>query len=325
MTVLDKEMIRSHSLIDQKLERRIECLSLTEDYGKFIIEPLKKGFGVTIGNSLRRVLMSSLPGAAVTWVKIEGILHEFSTISGVMEDTTDIILNLKKLRIKMYSDEPRTLRLEARGEREVKAEDFIAPPEVEILNKDLHLATLVDKDAKLFMEVGVSQGVGYIPAEKHSFSEQQIIGLIPVDSIFIPIRKVNYFIEDIRVGQTSDYERLIMEVWTDKSISPDEAISQAANIIQEYLSPLVRLKEVTMKKKAEGEEKEVKSIIDMNIEELNLSVRSYNCLKRAGITTIGELLQYSEADIMNVKNFGVKSLEEIKEKLQGYNLSLRKD
>ncbi|MEW5865810.1 MAG: DNA-directed RNA polymerase subunit alpha [Bacillota bacterium] len=301
---------------------RIECQELTNRYGKFVVEPLERGYGITLGNALRRVLLSSLPGAAVTSVKIEGVLHEFSVIPGVVEDTTDIILNLKELLIKLYTDEPKVIRIEAEGEGEVTAADIIADPDVEILNPELHIATL-DKDGRLFMEITVEKGRGYVPAERRR--AEPVIGVIPVDSIFTPVRKVNYQIENTRVGQVTDYDRLILETWTDGSISPKEATSLAAKILASHLSLFSGLTdtadavEIMVEKTEDGKN----GIMDMPIEELDLSVRSYNCLKRAGINTVQELTRKTEEDMMKVRNLGKKSLEEVKAKLANLGLSLR--
>ncbi|MEW6228238.1 MAG: DNA-directed RNA polymerase subunit alpha [Bacillota bacterium] len=301
---------------------RIECQELTDRYGKFVVEPLERGYGITLGNALRRVLLSSLPGAAVTSVKIEGVLHEFSVIPGVVEDTTDIILNLKELLIKLYTDEPKVIRIEAEGEGEVTAADIIADPDVEILNPELHIATL-DKDGRLFMEITVEKGRGYVPAERRR--AEPVIGVIPVDSIFTPVRKVNYQIENTRVGQVTDYDRLILEAWTDGSISPKEATSLAAKILASHLSLFSGLTDTAdaVEMMVEKTEDGKNGVMDMPIEELDLSVRSYNCLKRAGINTVQELTRKTEEDMMKVRNLGKKSLEEVKAKLGNLGLSLR--
>ncbi|WP_227764164.1 DNA-directed RNA polymerase subunit alpha [Zhaonella formicivorans] len=305
---------------------KIECVERSEDnrYGKFVVEPLERGYGITLGNSLRRILLSSLPGAAVTSIKIDGVLHEFSTIPGVVEDTTDIILNLKSLSIKLHTDEPVTVRIEAEGEGEVTAGDIIANADVEILNPDLHIATL-DKDGRLFMDIVIEKGRGYVPAEKNK-KEEQVIGVIPVDSLFTPVLRVNYTVEDTRVGQITDYDKLTLEVWTDGSIAPDEAVSSSAKILNDHLKLFMGLTEkisdeVTM---VEKEEEKKDKLLEMTIEELDLSVRSYNCLKRAGINTVEELIQRTEEDMMKVRNLGRKSLEEVQQKLAELNLSLRK-
>ncbi len=301
---------------------RVECEELTETYGKFVVEPLERGYGVTLGNSLRRVLLSSLPGAAVASVKIEGVLHEFSVIPGVVEDTIDIILNIKELLVKLHADEPKTLRIEAEGEAEVKAADIIADADVEILNPDLHIATL-DKDGRLYMEIVVEKGRGYLPADRRRL--EPIIGIIPVDSIFTPVKRVNYVVENTRVGQVTDYDRLILEAWTDGSISPKEAVSLSARILTSHLQLFTGLTEAVqdveiMVDKAEDTKDKV---LDLPIEELDLSVRSYNCLKRAGINTVEELIKKTEEDMMKVRNLGKKSLEEVKSKLDELGLALR--
>ncbi len=305
---------------------KIECVEVNEDknYAKFVVEPLERGYGITLGNSLRRVLLSSLPGAAVTSVKIEGVLHEFSTIPGVVEDVTDIILNLKLLALKIYTDEPLVVRVDAQGPGEVLASDIISNSQVEVLNPDLHLATL-ENDAHLVMEINVERGRGYRPAEKNK-KEDHIIGIIPVDSIFSPVRKVNYTVTDTRVGQITDYDKLNLEVWTDGSIVPDEAISLSAKILNDHLKLFIGLTEKIrdVEIMVEKEEEERDKILDMSIEELDLSVRSYNCLKRAGINTVGELITKTEEDMMKVRNLGKKSLEEVDEKLKSLGLSLRK-
>jgi DNA-directed RNA polymerase subunit alpha len=304
---------------------RIECVEMNDEatYGKFVLEPLERGFGMTIGNSLRRVLLSSLPGAAVTSVKIEGVLHEFSTIKGVREDTTDIILNLKALRFKMYTDEPVTLYLRYDGEGIVTGADIQMVSDVEILNPSQHIAEL-DKDAALEMELTVAKGRGYVSAEKNKTPEQSI-GVIPVDSIFTPIQRVNYHVEDTRVGQVTDFDKLTIEVWTDGSIKPDEATSLGAKILSEHLSLFMQLNsdmndlEVMKEKEEDGVDK----VLEMAIEELEFSVRSYNCLKRANINTIGELTEKTEDEMMKVRNLGKKSLEEVKSKLAERGLSLK--
>lgn len=305
---------------------RIECVERSDDnrYGKFVVEPLERGYGITLGNSLRRILLSSLPGAAITSVKIDGVLHEFSTIPGVLEDTTDIVLNLKSLAVKLHTDEPKVIRIEAEGEGEVTAADIIHDAEVEILNPELKIATL-DRDGKLRAEMVVEKGRGYRPADRNK-KDEHVIGVIPIDSLFTPVLKVNYAIEDTRVGQSMDYDRLTLEVWTDGSVAPDEAISSSAKILNDHLKLFIGLTdqisdEVTM---VEKEEEKKDKILEMTIEELDLSVRSYNCLKRAGINTVEELIQRTEEDMMKVRNLGKKSLEEVVTKLAELNLSLRK-
>jgi DNA-directed RNA polymerase subunit alpha len=297
---------------------------LAGKHGTFVVEPLERGYGTTLGNSLRRVLLSSLVGAAVSSVKIEGVLHEFSTIPGVREDTMDIMLNLKDLAIRHHGDETQIIRIEAKGEREVKASDIIAGPDIEILNPDLHIATL-EPDGRLFMEMTVKKGRGYVPAE-HSKEGEQVIGVIPVDSIFSPVYKVNYSVENTRVGQQTDYDRLIMDVWTNGAIAPEEAVSLAArNLIERFrgfvgLTDQVDEEPVIPDKKAD----ERSRILDMPIEELELSVRSYNCLKRAAINSVEDLVQRTEEDMIKVRNLGKKSLEEVDAKLSELGLSLKK-
>jgi len=299
----------------------IEVRERRDSYAKFAIEPLERGFGITLGNALRRLLLSSLPGAAVTYVKIDGVLHEFSTIPGVVEDTTNIILNLKGLPLKMNTDEPKVLRIEASGEREVKASDIVPDADVELLDPDYHIATLSDKKARLFMEIGVEKWRGYVTADKQR-NVEHVIGLIPVDSIFTPIRKVAYNIEDTRVGQVTDYDRLILEIETNGSITPDEAMSTSAKVLQDQLALFVNFSG-RAEIEAPAEETKPFASWDIPVDELDLSVQSYNCLKRAGITKISELLQKTEEEIMNMRNLGKKSVDEIKEKLAERNLSLK--
>jgi len=294
-----------------------------ENYGRFVIEPLERGYGITLGNSLRRILLSSLPGAAVTSIRIEGVLHEFSTVPGVVEDVTDIVLNIKELVLKLHGDGPATLRLEAEGEGPVTAADIEHGPDVEILNPDLHIATL-DKGGRLSMEMTVEKGRGWVPAERNK-KDNQPIGVIAVDSIFSPVRKVNYEVHNTRVGQVTDYDQLILEVWTNGSIRPDEAVSVAAKILIEHLQLFVNLTEAAdnLEVLVKKDETPKDRILSMTIEELDLSVRSYNCLKRAGINTVEELIKKTEADMLKVRNLGKKSLQEVKEKLAQYGLSLR--
>ncbi len=305
---------------------KIECVELAEDnsYGKFVVEPLERGYGITLGNSLRRILLSSLPGAAVTSVKIDGVLHEFSTIPGVVEDVTDIILNLKQLSLKVHSDEPKTLRIEAEGEGEVKAGDIHTDADVEILNPDLHIATL-DKGGRLVAEITVGKGRGYVPADQNKTPDMPI-GVIPVDSIFSPIRRVNYTVEHTRVGNRTNYDKLTLEVWTNGTVRPDEACSWGAKILKEHLELFLALTddadEIQVMEEKEDDDKN--KLMEMTIEELDLSVRSYNCLKRAGINTAAELCAKSDEEMIKVRNLGKKSLEEVKSKLAAIGLSLRK-
>ena len=307
-----------------EIERlKIECVELTGSYGKFVVEPLERGFGITLGNSLRRVLLSSLPGVAVSSVKIDGVLHEFSTVPGVREDVTEIILNLKELCMKMHCDGTKKVIIDASGACEVKAGDMIVDSDVEIVNPDLHIATL-DEGAKLYMEIIVESGRGYVSADKNKRDDMPI-GQIAVDSIFTPIRKVNFTVEDTRVGQITDYDKLTLEVWTDDTIKPDEAVSLAAKILTEHLMLFINLTEHVqgVEIMVEKEEDKKEKILEMTIEELDLSVRSYNCLKRAGINTVDELVQRNEEEMMKVRNLGRKSLEEVQQKLVGLGLSLR--
>ncbi len=305
---------------------KIQCVESMPDgsYGKFVVEPLERGYGMTLGNALRRVLLSSLPGAAVTAVKIDGILHEFSTAPGVVEDITDLILNLKGLSVKMNCDEPRSIYLDARGEKVLYARDIITDPDVEILNPDHYLATL-DDNGSLRMEISVAKGRGYVGADKNK-KEDQPIGIIPIDSLFSPVTKVNFRVEDTRVGQQTDYDKLTIEVWTDKTIVPDEAVSASARILSDYLNLFIGLTESVPQEVAlvdKTDEKKDK-LLEMTIEELDLSVRSYNCLKRAGIHTAQELASRTEDEMMKVRNLGRKSLEEVVAKLEELGLSLRK-
>jgi DNA-directed RNA polymerase subunit alpha len=305
---------------------RIEIVEISEDnrYGKFVLEPLERGFGTTMGNSLRRVLLSSLPGVAVTSIKVDGVLHEFSTIPGIKEDLVEIILNLKELAITMASDEPKIITINAQGAGRVTAGDIIVDSDVEILNPEHHIATL-NEDAKLYMEITIERGRGYVSAERNKHAGQPI-GIIPVDSIFTPIRRVNFNVEDTRVGNITDYDKLTLEVWTNGTIAPDEATSLAAKILVEHLSLFIDLTEHVndVEIMVEKEEDKKEKVLEMTIEELDLSVRSYNCLKRAGINTVQELIQRTEEDMMKVRNLGKKSLEEVTQKLALLNLSLKK-
>ncbi|NMA95717.1 MAG: DNA-directed RNA polymerase subunit alpha [Clostridiales bacterium] len=293
-------------------------------YGKFVVEPLERGFGLTLGNALRRVLLSSLPGAAITSIKIDGVLHEFSTVPGVKEDVVELVLNLKELAIKMDGDEPMVMTINAQGAGEVKAGDIICDPSIEIVNPDHHIATL-NEDAKLYIELNVEKGRGYVTAERNKH-EDQPIGIIPMDSIFSPIRRVNYHVEDTRVEQITDFDKLTLEIWTNGTIEPDEAASLAAKIMSEHLLLFIDLTEHVNEVEimVEKEEDEKEKVLEMTIEELDLSVRSYNCLKRASINTIEELIQRTEEDMLKVRNLGKKSLEEINQKLAGLDLSLKK-
>ena len=293
------------------------------NYGKFVVEPLERGYGTTLGNALRRILLSSLPGAAVTSVKIDGVLHEFSTIPGVKEDVTEIILNLKKLAIRLNGDNTKRVIINAVGPKEVTAADIIGDSDIEIFNPDLHIATL-EENATLVMEVNLARGRGYVPAEMNK-TESTPISVIPVDSIYTPVRKVNFTVENTRVGQVTDYDRLVLEIWTDGSITPEEGVSIGAKIMQEHLNLFIQLTDTTgtMEIMVEKEEDQKEKALEMTIEELELSVRSFNCLKRAAINTVEELTQKSEEDMMKVRNLGKKSFDEVKEKLQslGFDLS----
>jgi DNA-directed RNA polymerase, alpha subunit, bacterial and chloroplast-type len=307
-----------------EIERpKIECKELSDNYGMFVVEPLERGFGTTLGNCLRRVLLSSMPGAAASSVKIDGVLHEFSTVPGVKEDVTEIILNLKELRIKLHSDEIVTVAVHAKGECEVTAADIIHDADVEIVNPDLHIATLAE-GAELNMEITLEKGKGYVSADKNK-KPNMPIGIIAIDSIFTPITKVNFRVEDTRVGQTTDYDKLTLEVWTSGTIRPEEAVGIAAKIMYEHLALFSNLTDgvqtVEMSGENDGDGKD--KILDMVIEELDLSVRSYNCLKRAGINTIAELVERDEEEMMKVRNLGRKSLEEVQQKLAVLGLSLR--
>ncbi len=301
---------------------KVEYAELSDTYAKLIVEPLERGFGITVGNALRRVLLSSIPGAAVTSVKIEGVLHEFSTVPGVVEDVTQILLNLKELTLRLHTDKPKLLRLEAKGKREVTAADIQPDPEVEILNPDLVIATLDRRDARLAMEMVVERGKGYVPAEKHRKSEH-VIGVIPVDSIFSPVQKVNYTVEDTHVSMGGELERLVLEVWTNGAVRPDEAVAEASRLLIDHFRLVGGISEGEGAAPG-GSDPEMARLMATPIEELELSVRPYNCLKRAGIHTIGDLVQRTEEEIANVKNFGRKSLEEVNEKLRALGLSLRK-
>jgi len=307
-----------------KLE--IEEDSHTPFYGKFICKPLEKGFGITIGNALRRVLLSSIPGAAIVSVKIDGVFHEFSTIPGVLEDVTEIILNLKQVRLKLYSESPCTVRIEKEGEGEVKAGDIITGGLVEVMNPNHHIATLT-KDGRLRMEMVVKMGKGYVPAERN-VEEEQPIGVIPTDAIFSPVKKVNFVVRNTRVGQITDYDKLILEVWTDGTITPEDAIAEGAKILREQLDIFIKGKEdereEEVEQKAEGEEEDLSLNENLykSVDELELSVRALNCLKNANIFTIGELVQKSDSEMLKTKNFGRKSLNEIKTVLAQMGLGL---
>lgn len=302
----------------------IERVESDDTYGKFIITPLERGYGITLGNSLRRIMLSSLPGVAVTSVKIEGVKHEFDTIPGVVEDVTDIILNLKDLVVKMESEEPEVLRITANEEGKVTADQFTVSGNVEIINNDLHIATL-NGEGELHLEATVEKGRGYVSAEENQDDEEHVIGVIPIDSAFSPIKRVNFEAEDTRVGQVTDFDKLTLEVNTDGSLTPEEAISLSAKVLDEHLDLFINLtEEITdVDIMVEKEEEEKDKILETTIEELDLSVRSSNCLKRAGINTVEELTQKTEDDLMKVRNLGKKSLQEIKDKLNELELSLQ--
>ncbi len=303
----------------------IECFysDENENYGKFVVEPLERGYGTTLGNSLRRILLSSLPGAAVTSVKIDGILHEFSTVPGVKEDVTEIILNLKKLAVKINGENSKRVIINAVGPKVVTAGDIIADSDLEIFNPDLHIATL-EENATLVMEINISRGRGYVPADQNK-TDSMPIAVIPVDSIYTPVRKVNFTVENTRVGQVTDYDKLILEIWTDGSITPEEGVSIGAKIMQEHLKLFIDLTDSmeSMEIMVEKEEDQKEKALEMTIEELELSVRSFNCLKRASINTVEELTHKSEDDMMKVRNLGKKSLDEVRHKLEELGLSLR--
>ncbi len=308
---------------------RIETAELTEDgkYGKFVVEPLERGFGNTLGNSLRRVLLSSLEGCAVTSIKIDGVLHEFSTIPGVKEDVTEIVLNMKSLVAKLAETSPKVVEIVAEGPCEVTAADIKCDNEVEILNPELHIATL-GEGAKLNMEITIDKGRGYVPSERNKqLAGNNVIGVLPIDSIYTPVLKVNYTVDNTRVGQITDYDKLTLDVWTNGVINAEEAVSLAAKVLTEHLNLFVNLSdkassaEVMVEKDDKGKEK----ILEMTIEDLDLSVRSFNCLKRAGINTVEDLINKSEEDMMKVRNLGRKSLEEVIQKLNSLGFSLQKE
>lgn len=306
---------------------RIETEELSEDgsYGRFVVEPLERGYGTTLGNSLRRVLLSSLPGVAATYLKLDGVVHEFSTIPGVKEDVTEIVLNLKGLTAKILSDGPKVVYIDAEGPCEVTAADIKADSEVEILNPEMHIATL-SKGGKLGMELTIDKGRGYVPAERNK-QLNNTIGVIPMDSIYTPVNKVNYKVENTRVGQVTDFDKLTLEVWTNGVISAEDAVSLAAKIITEHLNLFVNLSaegagaDIMVEKGDAGKEK----VFEMTIEELDLSVRSFNCLKRAGINTVEDLISRTEDDMIKVRNLGRKSLEEVINKLDSLGFTLSKE
>lgn len=295
------------------------------NYGKFVVEPLERGYGTTLGNSLRRILLSSLPGAAVSSIQIDGVLHEFSTIDGVLEDVTQIILNIKKFALKMNTDEDKNIEIDVNGPAKVTAADIVADPDVEVLNPEQYICTVAD-GGHFHVRMTVKKGRGYVAADQNK-SDDMPIGVLPIDSIFTPISRVNYQVESTRVGRRNDFDKLTLDVWTNGSISPREAISLAAKILTEHLDIFVNLTDEAKNAEimVEKEETHKEKMLEMTIEELDLSVRSYNCLKRAGINTVQELTNKTEADMMKVRNLGRKSLEEVKNKLADLGLGLRKE
>ena len=308
-----------------ELERAtVQTVEATATYGKFVVEPLERGYGTTLGNSLRRVLLSSLPGAAIASIRIDGVLHEFSTVPGVREDVTEIILNLKNLVVRLHGDGPVTAHLEADQEGPVEARHIQLPADAEIMNPDLHICTL-EKGGRLSMELTIVKGRGWVPAERNKQPDQPI-GVVAVDSLFNPVQRVNFQVENTRVGQRTDFDRLVLEVWTNGTIHPAEAVAQAAIILKQHLDLFSVLTngEATAAALRTPEDVERQRLLERPIEELGLTVRSYNCLKRAGIDTVGELIRKTEEDMMKVRNLGKKSLQEVKDKLAELGLSFRK-
>ena len=305
----------------------IECLEINDDnnYAKFVCEPLERGYGVTIGNSLRRILLSSLPGSAITSVKIDGVVHEFSTIPNVVEDVPEIVINLKNVRLKTFDDEEKIIRIDFKGEGEVTAADIITDSSVEVLNPDLHIAT-VSEGGHLKMEMTVDRGRGYNSAAKNKKPNQDI-SVLPIDSIYTPVKKVNYSVENTRVGQMVDFDKLIIEVWTDGSLKADEALSLAAKVMTGHLEIFIDLSEATKNTQVmiEKEESKKEKVLEMSIEDLELSVRSFNCLKRAGISTVEDLANKTEEEMMKVRNLGKKSLDEVTHKLHSLGLDFAKE
>ena len=306
---------------------KIEIAQISDDnrYGRFVVEPLERGYGTTLGNSLRRIMLSSLPGAAVSHVKIDGVVHEFSSIPGVKEDVTEIIMNIKSLAIKNTSDtsEPKVAYIEFEGEGVVTGADIQADPDIEILNPDQVIATLSGADSKLYMELTITKGRGYVSSDKNK-KEDLPIGVIPVDSIYTPVERVNLTVQNTRVGQITDFDKLTLDVYTNGTLAPDEAVSLAAKVLSEHLNLFIDLSEnaKTAEVMVEKEDNEKEKVLEMNIDELELSVRSYNCLKRAGINTVEELTNRTAEDMMKVRNLGRKSLEEVLAKLKELNLEL---
>lgn len=305
----------------------IKTIEVSDDakFGKIVVEPLERGYGTTLGNSLRRILLSSLPGSAVTSIQIDGVLHEFATVEGVVEDVPTIILNLKKLALKLHTQESKVIELNVTGPKVVTAADIMHDNDVQILNPELYICTLAD-GAELKMRLNVANGRGYVRSE-HNKREDMPIGVLPIDSIYTPIKKVNYQVENTRIGQKNVYDKLTLDIWTDGSISPEKSLSLAAKILTEHLNIFINLNDEARQTEimVEKEEAEKEKMLIMTIEELDLSVRSYNCLKRAGINTIQELTNKSEAEMIKVRNLGRKSLEEVKQKLANLELSLRQD
>ena len=301
---------------------KIECLKLDNDnmYAKFVCEPLERGYGVTIGNSLRRILLSSLPGAAITSIKVDGVEHEFTTIPGIIEDVVEIILNLKSVRLKITDNEVHNLKISVKGEGEVTAADIVTDGVVEVLNPEQHICTIT-AGGKLNMELTANRGRGYNPSSKNKEPDQPL-GVIAIDSIYTPVKKVNFFVENTRVGQITDYDKLTIELWTDGSMLPHEALSLAAKVMNEHLALFIDLSEATKNTEImiEKEESKKEKVLEMTIEELDLSVRSYNCLKRAGIVNVEDLTNKTEDDMMKVRNLGRKSLEEVTNKLRSLGL-----
>ena len=316
-------------MTDLRFEKpRVERVECSEDgsYGKYTVAPLQRGYGTTLGNSLRRMMLSSLEGAAISSIKIENVQHEFSTIPGVKEDVSEIVLNIKQVIIKLYSNGPKTVYIEAEGAGELCARDIRTDSDVEIINGDLHIATL-NEDAKLYMEITINKGRGYVSAERNKAQLQPLIGLIPVDSIYTPVEKVNYYVENTRVGQNTDFDKLTVEVWTNGTKTADEAISLSAKIINDHMMLFIQLTDEAINADimVEKEETKKEKILDMTIEELDLSVRSYNCLKRAGINTVEDLTLRKEEEMMKVRNLGRKSLEEVVGKLKSLGFSFAPD
>ena len=308
---------------------RIEIAEVSENgtYGRFVVEPLERGFGTTLGNSLRRILLSSLPGAAVSRIKIDGVLHEFSILPGVKEDVAELVLNLKNLAIKSNSDsfDVKTVYIDASGEGVVRAGDIKVDPDIEIMNPDLHIATLSGgDDAKLYIEISVTRGRGYVSADRNK-QANQTIGVIPVDSLYTPVKRVNFKVENTRVGQITDYDKLTLEVWTNATLSPDDSVSLGARILNEHLNLFVDLSDNAKNAEImiEKDDSKKEKILELSIEELDLSVRSYNCLKRAGINSVEDLANKTEEDMMKVRNLGRKSLEEVLNKMQELGLELQ--